>query len=135
MRTKKVKPPHKKYEYTLGLSLEHDRIFKKNYILFRFNTTKVFLTFRYILNIETQVNGNTIFFNIAGFRAPTGDLSNPGLAEYEYKFYDFKFTDYLIIIGRKDVGSIKFKMKMHKAKKAAISISSIPKHSFIEISV
>jgi hypothetical protein len=135
MRTKKVKPPPKKYEYTLDLTLEHDRIFKKDYVSFKFNTTKVFLTFRYILNIETKVNGGSLSFNIAGFRAPTGDLSNPGFAAYEYRFYDFKYTDYLVVVGRKDVDSIKFKMKLQRSKSAPISVSNLSKNSFIEVNI
>jgi len=135
MRTKKVKPPPKKYEYTLGLTIEHDNVFKKDYVSFKFNTTKVFLIFRYILNVETKINNGTLFFNIAGFKAPTGDLSNPGFAEYEYRLYDFKFSDYSVIIGRKDVGSIKFKMKLLRSKSTPISISNLSKNSFIEINL
>jgi hypothetical protein len=133
MRTKKVKPPPKKFEYSLQLSLEHDRITKKDFISFNFTTTKVFLTFRYILNIETSVSGNNLFFNIAGFKAPTGDLSNPGFAEFEYRLYDFKYTDYNVVIGRKDVDNIKFKMKVQRSRSTPIVISNIAKNRFIEV--
>jgi len=133
MRTKKVKPPPKKFEYKLKISRKHDRFKKQDYISFRFSTTKEFLTFRYILNIEAETGDNSITFNIVGFRAPTSDLSNFGSAEYEYRFYDFKNTDYSVTIHRKDVDKSRFKMTVSRSKSDPIKISGIQKISFIEI--
>jgi hypothetical protein len=134
MRTKKVKPPPKKFEFALSISKEHDDIQKKDYISFTFNTTKEFLTFRYILNIEEDVTGNDITFNIIGFQAPTGDLSNSGYAEYEFRMYEFKYTEYCVHVHRKDVDSSKFKFKIQRSKTVPIKILSQPRNSFIEIS-
>jgi hypothetical protein len=132
MRTKKVKPPPKKFEYILKISKAHDRFKGQDYISFKFRTTKEFLTFKYILNIETETADNTITFNIIGFKAPIGDLSNFGFAEYEYRFYEFKHSAYNIIILRKDVDKSKFKMTITRSKSAPIKIGSIPKNSFID---
>lgn len=133
MRTKKVKPPPKKFEYKLSISRNYDRFKKQDYISFRFKTTKEFLTFKYILNIETEAADNSITFNIAGFRAPTGDLSNFGSAEYEYRFYDFKYTDYGVTVHRKDVDKSKFKMTVSRSKSIPLKLSNVPKTSFIEV--
>ncbi len=133
MRTKKVKPPPNKYEYNLYISKEHDDILKKDYISFRFKTTNEFLTFRYILNILTSTEGNKINFNIIGFKAPIGDLSNPGFAEYEYRLYDFRYAEYLILITRKDVDSSKFKLKITRSKSKPLLTNSVPRNTFIDI--
>lgn len=133
MRTKKVKPPPKKFEFALNVSKLHDNIMKKDYISFGFYTTKEFLTFRYILNIDEEIKGNNISFNIIGFQAPTGDLSNPGVAEYEYRMYDFKYTEYCVHVHRKDVDSSKFKFKVQRSKTTPIKIVSTPRNSFIDI--
>jgi hypothetical protein len=129
MRTKKVKPPPKKFEFALSISKEHDDIQKKDYISFTFNTTKVFLTF-----IEEDVTGNNISFNIIGFKAPTGGLSNSGYAAYEFRMYDFKYIEYCLHVHRKDVDSSKFKFKIQRSKSMPIKIISQPRNSFIEIS-
>lgn len=133
MRTKKVKPPPKKFEYKLKIAKNYDRFKKQDYISFGFNTTKEFLTFKYILNIETETADNSIIFNIAGFRAPTGDLSNFGSAEYEFRFYDFKFTDYAVTVHRKDVDKIKFKLTVSRSKSIPLKLSNVQKNSFIEV--
>ena len=134
MRTKKVKPPPKKFEYKLDLAIERDDIKKKDYVSFKFRTTKEFLTFQYILKIETEVDDKSIGFNIIGFSAPVGDLSNSGFAGYEYRLYDYKYSDYSILIERKDTDKSKFKLSIQRSKTKPIQISNITRNTFIEIS-
>ena len=133
MRTKKVKPPPKKYEYILKITKEFDSIQKKDYFSFKFLTTKEFLSFRYILNIETEHKDDVLNFEILGFKAPVSDLSNFGAAEYEYRMYDFDYSEYQISIHRKDVDTIKFKINLQKIKNSPVKLGKLPKESFIEI--
>jgi hypothetical protein len=133
MRTKKVKPPPKKYEYILKISKQHDETKKRDYISFMFNTTKEFLTFQYILKIENLVDNKNLYFNILGFSAPIGELSNPGYAGYEYRLYDYKFTEYNIIVDKKDSDKSKFKLVIQRSKSQPVKLKYIPKKSFIEI--
>jgi hypothetical protein len=133
MRTKKVKPPQKKFEYVLNISKEYDEISKRDYISFRFATTKEFLTFQYILKIENTVDDKNLYFNILGFSAPVGDLSNYGTAGYEYRLYDYKFTEYNITVDKKDSDKSKFKLLVKRTKSQSLKLSGIPKKSFIEI--
>lgn len=133
MRTKKVKPPPKKFEYILNISREHDEVKKKDYISFRFQTTKEFLTFRYILKMENRVEDKNIFFNILGFTAPVGDLSSSGTAGYEFRLYDYKLTEYCITIDKKDSDKTKFKMALQRSKAQPVKLSHLSKKSFIEI--
>lgn len=133
MRTKKVKPPPKKHEYMLFISKLYDEVNKKNFISFRFQTTKEFLTFRYILKIETEVSDNIINFKLLGFSAPVSELSISGYAVYEYRFYDFKVGTYSVVIDRKDSTKSKFRLEVRKSKTDQIKVSHLPKESFIEV--
>jgi len=133
MRTKKVKPPPKKHEYVLNITKEYDEIKKKDYISFKFNTTKEFLTFQYILKIGSSVENKNLYFNILGFSAPIGELSNPGYAGYEYRMYDYKFSEYNIIVDKKDSDKSKFKLVIQRSKSQPIKLKQIPRKSFIEI--
>ncbi len=133
MRTKKIKPPPKKFEYVLKISKENDFYKKQDYISFKFKTTKEFLTFKYILNIETEIYDSNIIFILAGFKAPISDLSQFGTAEYEYRMYDFKNTEYSVVIHRKDVDNNKFKLNITRSKTDPIKITSVPKTGFIDI--
>lgn len=134
MRTKKVKPPQKKFEYVLNISLEHDQTKKKDYISFRFETTKEFQAFQYVLKIDNRQEDKNLFFNILGFSAPIGDLSSSGTAGYEYRFYDFKYSEYCVIVDKKDSDKSKFKMTVQRSKSNPVKVSNITKKSFIEIS-
>lgn len=133
MRTKKVKPPPKKFEYVLNIRKAYDEVTKKDYIAFEFNTTKEFLTFQYILKIENIVDGKNLTFNLLGFSAPLGELSNYGRAGYEYRMYEYKYTDYNIIVDKKDSDKIKFKLSIQRSKASPVKLTHIPKKSFIEI--
>lgn len=133
MRTKKVKPPPKKFEYILNISKEHDDIKKKDYISFRFQTTKEFLTFQYILKMENTQEDKNLFFSILGFTTPIGDLSSSGTAGYEYRFYDFKYSEYCVAIDKKDSDKTKFKMIIQRSKTEPVKLSHLSKKSFIEI--
>ena len=134
MRTKKVKPPPKKFEYILEVSKEHDNISKKDYIAFKFRTTKEFLTFQYILKIETSVEDKNLNFNITGFTAPVGELSNSGFAGYEYRLYDFRYSDYSVQIERKDTDKSKFKLSVQRSKIKPVIVTNVSRCSFIDIS-
>lgn len=134
MRTKKVKPPPRRFEYILHISKEHDEVKKLDYISFRFQTTKEFLTFKYILKIEFTRDDKNLNFNLLGFSAPVGDLSSSGTAGYEYRMYDYKMTEYCITIDKKDSDKTKFRMLVQRSKSAPLKLSHISKKSFIEIS-
>lgn len=133
MRTKKVKPPPKKFEYVLNIVKDYDAIKKKDYIGFQFTTTKEFVTFQYILKIESKIEDKNLCFNILGFSAPIGELSNYGFAGFEYRMYDYKFTEYCVIVDKKDSDKTKFRMEVKRTKSNPIKLSHIPKKSFIEI--
>jgi len=135
MRTKKVKPPPKEFEYVLNISMQYDDVKKKDYISFNFNTTKEFLTFQYILKIESKFENKELYFNILGFSAPLGELSNYGHAGYEYRMYDFKFGEYHIVVDKRDSDSTKFRLILQKSKSEPIKVSHVPKKTFIEIKI
>ena len=133
MRTKKVKPPPKKFEYILNITKEYDETSKRDYISFSFQTTKEFLTFQYILKIESSVEDKNIYFNLLGFSAPIGELSNYGFAGFEYRLYDYKFTEYNITVDKKDSDKSRFKLVVQRSKAQPVKLTHIQKKSFIEI--
>lgn len=133
MRTKKVKPPPKEHEYVLNITKQYDEIKKKDYISFKFNTTKEFLTFQYILKIENTFKDKELNFNILGFSAPIGDLSNSGYAGYEYRMYDYEYGEFKVLIDKRDSDTSKFKLTLTKSKSSPVKLSGIQKKSFIQI--
>jgi hypothetical protein len=133
MRTKKVKPPKKEHEFILNITKRYDVIKKKDYISFNFNTTKEFLTFRYILKIESKFDDKDLNFNILGFSAPVGELSNSGFAAYEYKMYNYNPGEFIVTVRNRDSESSKFKLIISKSKPNPVKISSVKKESFIKI--
>lgn len=134
MRTKKVKPPHKKFEYTLDIAVKYDEIRKKDYISFGFATTKVFLSFEYTLTIDAVVKDNKMKFTIIGFSAPVNELGNSGNAGNEYRFYDFKSIQYKIEVHRRNLDCSKFRLNVNKRSKSEpIKLQGISRTSFIEI--
>ena len=133
MLTKKVKPPPKKFEYILNITKEYDEVTKKDYISFKFQTTKEFLTFQYILKIQSTVKNKELYFNILGFSAPVGELSNYGSAGFEYRLYDYKFTEYNIVVDKKDSDKTKFKLVLQRLKSTPVKLKQVPRKSFIEI--
>lgn len=133
MRTKKVKPPPKKFEYTLNISKEYDEVSKRDFISFRFRTTKEFLTFKYVLKIDVKIEDKNLYFTLLGFTTPVGDLSSSGTAGYEYRMFDYKAAEYNVLIDKKDSDKSKFKMTVQRSKSQPVKLSHIPKKSFIEI--
>jgi len=133
MRTKKIKPPPKEHEYVLNITKEYDNTKKKNYLSFEFSTTKVFLTFQYILKIERKISDRVFYFNILGFSAPVGELSNYGRAGYEYRMYDYIPGEYQVIVDKRDSDTSKFKLTVQKSDKEPLKFSGISKTTFIQI--
>jgi hypothetical protein len=85
------------------------------------------------LKIENTVEDKNLYFNILGFSAPIGELSNPGYAGYEYRMYDYKFSEYNIVIDKKDSTKSKFKMIIQRSKAEPVKLKYVSKKSFIEI--
>jgi hypothetical protein len=135
MRTKKIKPPPKNFEYKLIISKEYDLRLKKDYILFRIQTTKVFLSFQYNLKVETLIKDNKINFSIIGFNAPVSGLASSGNAGFEFPFFDYNIGLYQISIERNDSEKIQINLKIQKSKKNPLLLLNTPKTSFIEIEI
>lgn len=133
MRTKKVKPPQKKHEFSLEISKRRDEIEKKNFIRFMINTTKQFLTFRYLIDVDTKVENNKIVFIINGFTAPVYELSNPGYAGFEYRLFNYKLTDYKIELSRFGKQKSNFLLSVTRSKSQPLKLKRVKSNSFIDI--
>lgn len=132
MRTKQVRPERKEFEYDLYISKEFDNISEKNYILFDFRTTKIFEYFIYKINVFEKINPEKkeINFRVEGLSAPKISLSNPGYANYQFKLYEFKNSDYELKLTKPGIEKNNFKLKIAKNN---IKILKQPSNRFIKI--
>lgn len=133
MRTKKVKPPPKEYEYQLIISGEYDEITKRDYVSFLFKTSKEFFTFPYILKVQRRISGNSINFRIMGFSVPLGEISVPGHAGYEFRFYDFSPGEYAVTVENKNLEKTRFTLKISSSRGGRLAIKPLDDKSFIQV--
>ena len=132
MRTKQVRPERKEFEYELYISREFDRTAKKDYVLFDFRTTKVFEYFIYKINVFEKINldKKELNFRVEGLSAPKISLSNPGYANYQFKLFEFKNSDYDLKLTKPGIEKNNFKLKINKS---TIKILKEPSNKFIKI--
>lgn len=132
MRTKQVRPEKLEFEYELHISKEHDPILKKDFILFDFRTKKVFENFVYRLNVIPEIRPEKLEleFNIEGLSAPRLDISKSGNAGYQYRFFDFKNSEYELILLKYAKGKIHYSLKISGK---SLKITKHPKKTFIKI--
>jgi len=132
MRTKQVRPEPKEFEYELYISKESDTITGKDYVLFDFRTTKIFEYFIYKINVFEKIAAEKkeINFRVEGLSAPKISLSNPGYANYQYRLYDFKNSEYDLKLTKPGIEKNNFKLKITKS---GIKITKQPSNRFIKI--
>lgn len=132
MRTKQVRPEPKEFEYELYISRETDKITGKDFILFDFRTTKIFEYFIYRINVFEKINSDKkeINFRVEGLSAPKISLSNPGYANFQYRLYDFRNTEYDLKLTKPGIEKNNFKLKITKSN---IKILKQPSNRFIKI--
>lgn len=132
MRTKQVRPEKLDFEYELYISKEYDEVKKVNYILFDFRTKKLFESFHYKINVIPDISPEKkeLSFNVEGLSAPVVDVSKSGYANYSYKFYDFKNTEYKLILFKYNKDKNLFKLKFTGN---SVKIVSEPKNKFINL--
>jgi hypothetical protein len=132
MRTKQVRPERKEFEYELHISKQFDRISDKDYILFDFRTTKIFEYFIYKINVFEKINieKKELNFRVEGLSAPKISLSNPGYANFQYKLFDFKNSEYELKLTKPGIEKNNFKLKISKDN---IKITKQPSNRFIKI--
>ncbi|MBI5402622.1 MAG: hypothetical protein HY959_04430 [Ignavibacteriae bacterium] len=132
MRTKQVRPEPKEFEYELYISKETDKITGKDFILFDFRTTKIFEYFIYRINVFEKINSEKkeINFRVEGLSAPKISLSNPGYANFQYRLYDFRNTEYDLKLTKPGIEKNNFKLKITKNN---IKILKQPSNRFIKI--
>lgn len=132
MRTKQVRPERKEFEYELFISKQFDKISNKNFILFDFRTTKIFEYFVYKINVFEKINleKKELCFRVEGLSAPKISLSNPGYANYQFRLYEFKNSDYDLKLTKPGIEKNHFKLKIAKNN---IKLLKQPSNKFIKI--
>jgi hypothetical protein len=132
MRTKQVRPDKTDFEFNLYISLEYNDVSKKNFILFEFNTVKVFSSFIYTINIQPKIflDKKEISFNIEGLSAPLISLPDNGFARFEYKLYDFANTTYDLKLIKQSKEKYLYKIQI---KKSAIKLIKKSSKKFVNV--
>lgn len=132
MRTKQVRPERKEFEYELHISKQSDQILKKDFILFDFRTTKIFEYFIYKINVFEKVNPEKreLNFRVEGLSAPKISLSNPGYANFQYRLYEYKNSEYDLKLTKPGIEKNVFKIKIAKN---SIKILKQSSNRFIKI--
>ena len=134
MRTKQVRPEKLKFEFELQISKGYERTKEAEYILFKFITTKVFQSFIYKINVTPKIDldHKKIEFLIEGLSAPVITIAKSGNALFEYRLFDFKNTEYDLLIRKLDVEKNNFKIKITKS---GIKITKKPTKIFLKVEV
>lgn len=132
MRTKQVRPERKEFEYELYISKKFDKISEKDFILFDFRTTKIFEYFVYKINVFEKINHEKkeLNFRVEGLSAPKISLSNPGYANFQFRLYEYKNSDYDLKLTKLGIEKNNFKLKITKSN---IKILKQPSNRFIKI--
>ena len=134
MRTKQVRPEPKEFEYELHISKKFDRTAQKEYVLFEFRTTKLFESFEYRINVSEKVDceKKEICFNIEGLSAPTISLSQSGSAVYNYKFFDYKNSEYTVKLTKNNKNKSLYVIKLTSKN---ILLKKKPQKNFVKLTI
>ncbi|MCX6160517.1 MAG: hypothetical protein NTV87_04155 [Ignavibacteriae bacterium] len=132
MRTKQIRPEKQKYEFELYISRGYDEVTGKEYILFKFLTTKVFMNFIYTVNVTPKIDlvNKEISFKVEGLSAPVISLAKSGRAVFEYRLYNFRNTEYSLKMQKQDFEKNLFKLKINKS---SMKLTRQPANKFIMI--
>lgn len=134
MRTKQVRPEKMEFEFELFIEKTYDKIADKEFIRFKFITTKIFKNFIYKINITPKLllEKKIIEFLIEGLSAPVITLARAGHAAYEFKFYDFRNTIYELRLLKQNLEKNIYKFKISKQ---SLKIIRQPSKKFLKITI
>jgi len=134
MRTKQVRPEKLKFEFELQISRGYERTKEEEYILFKFITTKVFQSFIYKINVTPKIDleNKKLEFLIEGLSAPVITIAKSGNALFEFRLFNFKNTEYDLVIRKLDVEKNNFKIKITKT---GVKITKKPTKIFLKVEV
>ncbi len=132
MRTKQVRPDKLDFEYELYVYKDHDEVIGKKFIAFDFRTKKVFENFAYNINVIPNIvsDKNELSFNIEGLSAPQLDFSRSGPAGYIYRFFDYKNSEYTLMISKYRKNKTIFRFKVSDK---SIKLTLDPEKKFIKV--
>ena len=132
MRTKQVRPDPLEFEFELYISREFDKTRGQEFIQFDFRTVKVFENFTYKINVTPNhdLDNRNLVFDIEGLSAPVISLSQSGTAQYVYKLFDFKQTEYSLYLYKQGTEKNLYKMKVLKRE---VKLTRQPKDKFIKV--
>jgi hypothetical protein len=124
---------HKKKQdpdYTLNIFPLYDQKAKRDVIVFLVQTTKIFVSFRYEILLESEIYDHTIKLNITGLHVPELLMPQTGPAQGRRDFIELNGI-FRVIVVKQDRTENEF---MIQISQELIDIKKKPKNPFILIS-
>lgn len=128
---KKVGKTDQANELNLFLSSNYDELTSKYVTTFRLETSQVFTTFRYEIDVEETIHDNQITFKLIGIKTPTLLIPGGGPAAFEKKYASLKGNYIVEIIGIDKRENV-FEINISKYK---IKVIKTPEEKFVNICI
>jgi hypothetical protein len=126
MAIKKKRDP----DYTLNIFHHYDEKTKRNVVVFLFQTTKIFVSFRYEILLKDERSDQTIKLTITGLHVPELLMPQTGPAQGQRDYTNLEGT-FRIIIVKQDKTVNEFLVQITPT---TIDIKQKPRNPFILIS-
>jgi hypothetical protein len=126
MAMKKKRDP----DYTLNIFPLYDEKSKRNVIVFLVQTTKIFVSFRYEILLEDEINNKEIHLRITGLHVPELLMPQTGPAQGRRDYTQLEGV-YHLVVTKQDKTINEFSVQISPM---SIDIKQKPKTPFILIS-
>ena len=126
MARKKKRDP----DYTLNIFHHFEEKIQKDVVVFLVQTTKIFVSFRYEILIEDEINDHDIQFKITGLHVPEVLMPQTGPAQGRRDYTNLEGS-YRVLVTKQDKTVNEFFLHVSTD---SIDIGQKPKNPFILIS-
>jgi len=117
-------------DYTLNIFHHYDEKTKRNVVVFLVQTTKIFVSFRYEILLENELDENEINLRITGLHVPELLMPQTGPAQGRFDHTDLNGL-YKLTVTKQDKTVNEFSVQISHSK---IDILHKPRSPFILIS-
>lgn len=129
MKTKKPPVSNNPIEYRMLVRSQLDEQEQEVKLVITIRTIKEFTSFQYELVVNDSLEGDTLFLNIVGLRAPKTNVPTIGYAVYSKAFHH-PTTIKRLVIKKMDKKENVFGVRITEQK---ATVKSVPEDTFIEI--
>lgn len=115
-------------EYRLLVQRAYDDMAKKEGILFRLETSKLFTNFSYHIDVHEHAVDNKIVWSLHGLRAPSMNMPSTGAAQYQKMYFHLEKTVQFTLIKTGTVEAsteLKFLKTSVRSSRSAVNFLKI----------